>query len=467
MLQKFRRVLFSVICAVVALMVTGPAQAVNWLKLQGTEPPDASARARIWGFIQPQYQAADGTRLQAGGWSGQNANFNVVAPDRKSESQFQLRRARIGVRGTGFTLDSNVNYFFLAEFGNNGITAPGNGKSAGRITDASVTLSHIPGARIRVGQFKFPGSEEGLQAIHVFDYVNFTNISDQLLLERFVAGDGSQDGIGSYINKPVQPVNAFRDVGIQVFDWFTKGKWEHTYAFMVGNGNGITRGDNNGNKEVRYYWSSERMFAGAGSFPSEAHLAPPLWNSRKAHGARKARTQGWKLYAWYHDGKRTLTMENPGTYDRKRYGIGSTLRKGKLRVGTEYIKGKGMIRNGTDAGAVPGSANNANTAVADINIETDGEANGWYVDVGYLVTPKLELDVRFDVYNRSTHSANKERKFETLTLGAQYFFNKKSRLIVNYEFRNAEAPNLPGSATPNRILDGIDDRITAQLLIVF
>ena len=69
--------------------------------------------------------------------------------------------------------------------------------------------------------------------------------------------------------------------------------------------------------------------------------------------------------------------------------------------------------------------------------------------------------------NRLTDVAAKERKFETVTLGAQYFFNKKSRVIVNYEIRDAEAPGLAGGAVPNQILDGMDDRFSVQFLAIF
>jgi len=98
-----------------------------------------------------------------------------------------MRRARIGIRGTNFPLDSKTNYFLLIEAGKNGITEF---DSAVAATDASVTFSHIPYARLRVGQFKTP--TEGLQAIHVFDYINFTTGTDQMLLERFVDEDGSR-----------------------------------------------------------------------------------------------------------------------------------------------------------------------------------------------------------------------------------------------------------------------------------
>ena len=127
--------------------------------------------------------------------------------------------------------------------GNNGITEPGN--SFAKMTDASVTFNHLKGARIRAGLFKYPGSEEGLQAIHVFDYINFTWVTAQMMLERFpnrnytanippqslppeVPFNGFENGVG-----------AFRDVGVQVFDWFKVGNdWELSYAAMIGNGNG-------------------------------------------------------------------------------------------------------------------------------------------------------------------------------------------------------------------------------------
>jgi hypothetical protein len=419
--------------------IAGSAQAANWLMLQGAEKPGAAPRAKVWGFIQPEYTSTSDTKLKAGPWAGQKAVFNQVRPDLKTNEGFNVIRARVGVRGIAMPLDSKVNYFFLAEFGNNGITRQGGGST--KITDASVTFNHIKGARVRVGQFKTPGAEEGLQAIHVFDYINFTNVTNQMLLERFFDGDGSDTTIA---NAPNGPVSAFRDVGIQVFDTFKSNNWEHSYAIMYGNGNGITRGDNDDNKELYLYWSSELVYGGKGP-----------------------RRQGLKLFAWRQDGKRTLTKAGAGEYDRTRSGAGVTFRKGKHRAAFEYIKADGMIFNGTDGGAIAGSPNNANTAIASWNIAPTGEADGWYLHYGYAVTPQLELDVRYDVLNRLTNNSSAERKFETTTLGAQYFFNKKSRLILNYEIRSAEAPNLASSAPPNQILDSMDDRLTLQVLTIF
>jgi len=415
------------------------AHASNWLMLQGTEPANTSVRAKVWGFVQPEYQSMSGTELPAGGFSGQPMSPNLVKPDNKSKSAFNIRRARVGVRGTGFPLDSDVNYFFLAEFGNNGITAPAD--VGVLVSDASITFNQLPGARLRVGQFKTPGSEEGLQAIHVFNYVNFTSVTDQILLERFTDGDGTDT---QSANAPNGSVSAFRDIGLQVFDTFKVDDWEHSYAVMFGNGNGIGRSDNDDNKETYIYWSSELVYGGKGG-----------------------RRDGLKLFAWNQSGKRTLTEAGAGEYDRDRNGLGMTFRKGKYRAAAEYITADGMIFNGSDGGAVPSSRNNADTATASINVLTDDKADGYYVDFGYKVLPNLELDFRYDVLNRATETVNGERQFDTLTLGAQYFFNKKSRMTFNYEFRNQEAPGFADTATPNLIADALDDRLSLQWLVIF
>jgi len=367
---NFKKVALAATCAAVLGGAVSTANAANWLFLQGTEKPGAAPRARVWGFIQPEYMTTDDTKLAAGGFSGQKAIFNQMRPDLKTSEGFNVLRARVGVRGIAMPLDSNVNYFFLAEFGNNGITRQGGGSV--KITDASITLNQLSKvARFRIGTFKTPGSEEGLQAIHVFDYNNFTGAVNGLLLERFFDGNGSTTnggGVGcgtaaSCANKPNGPVGAFRDTGIQVFNTFKNGNWEHSYAVMYGNGNGITRGDNDANKETYLYWSSERVYGGKGG-----------------------RRQGMKFFAWNQDGKRTLTgttatgsTGGAGEYDRKRSGFGMTFRKGKQRAAFEYITADGMIFNGTDGGAVAGSANNAGTGVASFNVATTGEADGFYV----------------------------------------------------------------------------------------
>jgi hypothetical protein len=445
-----------------SMLVTAPIQAADWLMLQGTEPLGAAARAKIWGFIQPQYTDIQDNKVAAGPWAGQDAIFNVVRPDNDTSSGFNIRRARLGVRGTAFPLDSNVNYFLLAELGNNGITKEGGGSV--KLTDASVTLNHFKKyTRLRFGQFKTPGSEDGLQAIHVHNYNNFSLPADQLLLERFRDSNGATPcnpatvtpeylSICANGNGLNGPVGAYRDIGIQLFNTFPikngpgKYPWELSYAFMVGNGNGIDRGDNDDKREYYYYASAGQVFAGKG-----------------------ARRQDWKVYAWYEDGKRTTFDSGANQeeeFDRKRWGLGGTLRWKKYRLFGEYIKADGMIPNGTFGAAVPGSFNNAGTVISTAKILTDDKADGWYLDFGYKVLPNLELDVRYDKLDRATDGVpGDERKFDRWTLGAQYFFNKKSRFTLNYEFRDLDAPN--GNPVAKANVDEVGDVLTAQVLVIF
>lgn len=421
-----------------ALSIALPAYSANWLMLQGTEPESSAGRAKVWGFVQPEYVQTGDTKIAAGGWKGQTANFNRNAPDKVAD-EFNVRRARIGVRGVGFPLDPKVNYFMLAEFGNNGITVNGGGSA--KITDMSVTVNHIKNARVRVGQFKYPGSEEALRAIHVANYNHFSNFTNQMNLERFFDGTGAATNTANAQNGAV---GAFRDIGIQVFDTFKQDNgWEYSYAAMIGNGNGIARGDNDKNKDTYLYGSAEQVYGGKG-----------------------ARRHHLKLFAWTHNGKRTLTKDAPGEYSRDRSGIGGTYSKGKYRAGVEFMQADGMIFNGTDGAAIPGSKA-ANGNIASFNISPEGKANGYYMHVGYRIKPNLELNFRHDYLDRLSDNTKGEREFTTNAFGMQYFFNKKSRATLNYELRDAKAPGLASSHNANKILDGIDDRLSAQLLFIF
>jgi len=453
--SKLTLAVAGVVSALSMGVSTQNVEAANWLMLQGTEKPGAVGRAKVWGFVQAEATYLDATKVPAAAWKGNTMQPNTVGPDRSSRATMNIRRARIGVRGQGFPLDNKVNYFMLAEFGHNGVTSVGGGGGATYLTDASVTLNHIPYARVRIGQFKTPGAEEGLQAIHVFDYTGFTAVTDQLLMERFTDGDGSTSGFdgsssiaSTHVNKPNGGVGAFRDVGVQLFDTIKMKKLEYSYAFMIGNGNGINRSDNNAKKDFYGYLSTEMVFGGKGG-----------------------RREGAKLFAWTHKGKRTLTKESAGEYDRNRTGVGFTFKKAKISAAAEYIMADGLIRNGTDGGAKVGSVGthpvSSETAVSSINYFLDGEANGYYAHFGYKVLPKLELDVRYDVLNRGTHSDSAERTFSNITLGTQIFLNKKTRLTFNYAIRSQEAPNLPSTDNANKIGDAVDNLLSAQVLAIF
>ncbi|MHB1214996.1 MAG: porin [Thiobacillus sp.] len=442
--KQFKRALISAACTL-AFATAGTAHAANWLMLQGTEAAGAAARANVWGFIQAQYQQ-DFSDPSA---TGQYVPPKLLGPDLDSQDGFNINRARIGVRGTGFPLDSRINYFVLLEMGNNGITH-GNGAFA-RLTDASVTLNYIPGARVRAGLFKTPGSEEGLQAIHVFDYINFTEAANGLLLERFpnkgysganlpAATEAQLQG-GASLNGFNSPVGAFRDVGVQVFDAFDVGNdWEVSYAAMIGNGNGIEFSNSDGEYDKYLYLSAEKKMGGKGP-----------------------KAEGLKFFAWGQRGTRLLDITNDSvanavSHDRNRSGLGVKYMAKPFRVTAEYITADGMIWVGPDKPTFTFASTNG----------AEAKANGWYVEGGwYIPKTKFELDARFDTMTR-LEGATDEHQFDKWTLGVQYHFNPKTRITVNYEIRDFECvANTTPCTNANKNLTGVGDKLGVQLTAIF
>ena len=474
-----RNIILVVLAAVFNMSYIGTANAVNWLTLQGVTD---SPYPLVWGFLQPAYFKTSGTTLPTGPWQDQRAMINVIQPDLSSSQVFQVQRARIGVRGA-VPDNENISYFVLAEYGNNGITQPGGGGGRVTLTDATVTFTHIKGAKVRVGQMKVPMSEEVYQGIMAFNYINLTNIANQQLIERPFWTDGNTRCLladasplqtasdenylrfcnGDYQTQFRSAAVAVRDTGIQVFDSFRKDDWEYSYALLIGQG-GANKDDRNDSLDNTIYLSADKIFSG-----------------------QKVFRKGYKLYAWRTSGKRTIydsaTLSAGGTsledaereYDRDLTGVGGTYFDGKYRFWAEYIKVDGMLFTGSTGGAVPGSVNSVNfgpiaagTWVSQFTTEPEGEGDGGYLDFGYRIKPNIELDIRYDWYNRVTNlQSSPEFKFETWTLGAQYFFTETTKAIVNYEKRSLEAVDLPSSSMQNQIADATDDRISAQVMLFF
>jgi len=463
---KLKKTMLAASCVAALGGITAPAQATDWLTVQGTERDGQAARARVWGFIQAQYQydnsdANPGTGGGAGtGCAGGATDCYIppklIGPNLDSQSAFNINRARIGVRGTGMPLDSNVNYFFLVEFGNNAITAPGN--SFAKITDASITLNHLKKVgRVRAGLFKVPMAEEIYQGIALIDYVNFTDGTNQLLLERpanrnYTGNIGAQTlPVGTSLNGYNQSVSAARDVGVQVFNTFKVAPtWEASYSIMVGNGNGLNASDNDENKDLHLYASFAKVFKGAGP-----------------------RRQDWKTFAWYTNGDRYIdgtddSTHNPQEYERKRYGVGTKYYKLPFRVTAEWIKAKGVIFQGPDKpsfGLLPPSIGNPNHPSNGLN--SNAEANSWYIEAGYFIpNTKWEIDARYSLLTRMEDSVA-EVEFEDFLIGFQYHFNKKTRLTVNLSNRDVHFTGFGTNVGPNRNVDGIDKRLAMQLTHIF
>ncbi len=431
----------AILLALTAAFASQSAQATNWLMLQGTEKDHQAPRAKVWGFVQGEYQSTNDTRTTAGGNTDKALAFNQVAPQQTSSESFNIRRARIGVRGGNFPLSNKTNYFLLAELGNNGITTGGNA-SQGQLTDASVTFNHIPGARVRAGLFKTPGSEESFQGIATFNYINFTNATNRLLIERTFEYSSANANGG--VNPRTGPVGAVRDTGIQIFDAFRMGEWEHSYAVMLGNGGGLATVDADNDKDLYLYAATEKVFG----------------------NSKGPRRHGMKFYAWHQDGKRTI--DGTSGHKRTRSGLGTTYFDGKYRAAAEYITAEGMIFGGSKAALTPADG-------ASYNVFVDDKADGYYVDLGYRALPELELNVRYDALSASTDSVERHREFATTTLGAQYFFNKKTSVRVNYEIRDLDAPDVYESTslsggqklTATNTAAAIDNRLSVGFTMVF
>lgn len=387
---------------------TQKAISQNWFKLQGTEPPKAKV-VNLWGFLQPTYYYS-------------KSDVDPYTDFRKND--FNIRRARIGIRGVIPGSNEKVNYFLLTEWGRNGITLDPNGQQSNMaaLTDASVTLNYIPGVRIRMGQFKVPMGSDGLKAIQVHEFIEFSDVYTEMMLQRF----GLDRSVG-----------AFRDIGVQAFDWWTWGmenQYEAAYAVMVGNGNGINSRDNNNDKDITARITLAKIF-------------------NQSSGPHR---QNLRLGAWLMTGKRRgYTFEAPGPVNgrliernRKRYGIDFVFSKkfrsaGSIRAIAETVWGNGWIYSPDFFdGSVPLEKRffTFNSSVDGHGVpHSDLNAMGWYASVGYRIPPLdelLELNARYSYYNPD-HGSDLNQKVwqDTWTLGGQIFFSPAARLTLNYEIR--------------------------------
>ncbi len=414
--------------ATLVMGVSTSAHAADWLMSQGTSPANAP-RVKLWGFIQPGYQQ-DFSDANA---QGLYVPPKLIGPDLDDQSAFNVVRARVGMRGRALPHSNKIDYFILAEFGNDGITNGGRyGHYRPRITDASITLNYIKGARVRIGLFKTPGAEEGLQPVFAVDpYVNYTTVTNQLLQERFPAIGNSnikpQPTPHAGMNAFSSPVGAFRDTGVEVFDAFNAGNWEHSYAVMLGNGNGLKLSDNNDSKDYYLYWSSAYLF------------------NKTAHGAFRP---DMKFFGWYQAGKRPNAYNASQEQNRERYGAGVTYRRSSIHATGEYMWGKGMIFQGPQNPQ---------------NIFNTFRASGGYVEGGWNIpTTAWELDLRYDVYFRNKGQPI-EATFRTVTAGVQYHFAKMNRVTLNYAFNDftSDASNIRNQ------LAGVNGRVSIQVTMVF
>lgn len=479
-----------------ALSVAGQANAANWLMLQGIEPQDAGHR--FFGAVQVTYANNVGCNALSGlaGTNGtpagnpsagpglNNGRYNnncTNGPRFHTPERFALDTLMLGARGN--ILPGRVNYFLAANLGENNTTYLPFKTSRERLaalTDASVTFSYIPGARVRAGLFKKPGPEELMQSVEAADYLFPTDFAARVQQERFIHGNAQAgtavpgQGYAGNISASGYDFDAGRDWGVQLFDAFRREKWTYSYAAMAANGNGIIRqGDNNSDKDVNLYVSAEYDLPG-GKGPFK-------------HGV--------KLYGYHQQGVRNFIVDAAGTqsqgFDLIRYGIGARAlgelfgeQAGKHRLGFELMYADGMIHY-MPTGNIADGAFGGNAM--QIAAERGNKARGTTLDYGYYLGPSWQFDVRYSrndlLYQTAgVWKSSDKRIFDYLALGVNYYFTPKTRLTVDYEFRDVRAPNpvLPTGGTAaalnnaavqtrnaNIMVDSIGDRFGARLTYSF
>jgi len=404
-------------------------QSANWLMLQGTEK---KVGFHPWGFIQVRYENNDGDKLV--GSDGKNKTpFSYIKPNLKHQSELQLARLRLGLRGS-LDEDNNINYFLLTELAPNGVNNPLGYSNETFITDASMTFKYLP-IYARFGMFKYAGSEEGHMSRFVSPFINFSTVSNQLMLERFVKSDG--------LAKPVQGVGAYRDSGIQLFQTYNLDDTQSlTLSYMLGNGSGLEWENKNDNEFTHYGYLSYEKVLGKG----------------KAY-----KKESFKAYMWLQNGKRKLFVNGKDEiYERDRYGLGFTFFLNGFRLESEYMKGKGMIVGGVkDTDINPSSE----TWMYVMNPEKENEADGFYILSSYSIFDSFDIFTRYDRYNRMTNNNILYRKFETTTTGCSYIFKNYNRIDINYAINRIRAPY---NSTANTLLDDtVGNLLSIQLTWVF
>ncbi|WP_373032528.1 hypothetical protein [Sulfurovum sp.] len=403
----------------------------NWLMIQGTQKATTKDH-NLWGFGQLKYTHNRGDIYEINGMN--KTPFSLNKPDLQDQETFILSRLRAGLRGR-FDDENKINYFILTEFGENGITNPGGYRQHSYLTDLSVTLRYLP-INIRVGQYKYPGSEEGLMARFASPFIQFTTVSDQLMLERYISAKSVNDT--TYLGTPSHSVGAYRDSGIKLFQQINLNQTSSiTYAYMYGLGAGIQMDNVNDSHPTHYLYMAYEKILG---------------------DIKGYNTESLKLYGCYQKGKRKLLDE---LYDRTRYGIGLTYYDGLLRVEGEYLWGKGMIFTGAkDTSPIPSN----NVWQFEIEADKNNKADGYYISTTYKLKPNIEAIARYDEYHRMQNVSVKERTIKNTTIGFSYKFEGVNRIDLNYTFAQTDAPY---NSTAQSILDNAGDIARIQLTWVY
>lgn len=402
------------------------ALGADWMTVAATEEGRDDVPVKVFGFLQPQVawipggtvEGLEAEALQP--FEGTRPSFNLVYG--RSPFSVVMQRARLGARGSIPKTDQKVSYLFLTEAGEVSLTRT----SPFVIADMSLTLSYVPGARVRIGQFKLPVMEEITQGVATsMEFVNFSSTLQKLLLENPIQA-GAYTG-GAY---------GFRDVGVQVFDGFQWGAVGASYALMVSNGSGLHAVDPDAAKDV-------------------SGRAEVAWVTKgeKHQGNRHELKAG----GWWLQGARTVDGVD---VTRVRRGAFVHLEQGWIWSLVEVAQGEGALEAGF-APPFPGGA---------VVVAPEGVGWGFVGQAGVRHTlgedgPKMGLKARFDQYHQQIETPEALRRFQTITGGIELDPVPALRVLATYEHRSLAAPD--GTPDAQAIAASMADRIDLQLTARF
>jgi hypothetical protein len=301
-------------------------------------------------------------------------------------------------------------------------TRPGSRRYSVDHIEGGLTLELLPSAKMRLGHFDALGDREEFVAIQQYSYFEFNPPAQQMMLERLSA-DGHSDAMTRHLLP--RGAGAFSELGLQIYDTIDGDGWDHGYAVMIGNGGKLSDPDSRMQPELTAYWSS-------------------TWRL----GDGRASGDGLKFFGWGQQGEREVTAAGDGYSFRSRWGLGSSLRLGRLRSSLEYIGATGMA---------PTQGFGGSTMV----LADTGATWGWSWDTAYQVHPLCELALRFDEVFRGFGSDR--GRLDTLTFGAQVLLGKDLRGLLNYGLHWPEGMGSVASAGGS----GAEHLLAAQLAFSF
>ncbi len=425
------------------------AQAANWFDIQTVSLP-AWGYGKFLGFLEPMYNDIKASPAS----NGQVPKADYIAPTFDGSAGFSIQRARFFVRGS---TGPDLSYYIGAEAGQNGYTYSF-GNYGPKLIDANITINHmLPGGNhFEMGVIRAPGAEGAMEGFMTFNLLDtFPTGINQLLQPVFYSknvtyatASGSTanasttnatatNPTGGYLTpgSDLSGNNGFRYPGAQIENWFmVSPKTEVAYGLMAGV---------YGRQFESSTWNGP-IFAGRVQ-------ASYLLNKRPGRFFRDDIT----TFAWYQQAHPEM---NGVANTMIRDGAGFTYRKGYMQpdatsLKMEFFNGTGLIDAPAAFLQVPGVTTPAQYD-STFYPGSSNRAYGYAASGGLFLTRNVELNLRYDYYDRLPNLAAQERIFKNYTAAVEYHFTPLSRIVADFQDHKVLVPNpgaigKPGSAPVN------------------